>query len=75
MSKEKYADETQEKHSVDPSYYDGPQKNPFSMSRFLYNGKEGTVLGRSAESWGKIESWIFQSERNSIKFPIQKTIV
>lgn len=52
MSKEKYADEYQEKHSVDPAFF-GPQKEPFS--RYLYNKKDGTVLGRNTESWGKIE--------------------
>lgn len=54
MSKEKYVSEKQEKHLNEPSYYDGPQKNPFKWSRFIYNGKEGTVLGRDCGSWVKI---------------------
>lgn len=58
MSKEKYANEKQEKYLNEPSYFDGPQNNPFKWSSFLYNGKEGTVLGRDCGSWGKITNWI-----------------
>lgn len=58
MSKEKYASEKQERHSIDPAFFDGPQQEKFRLSRFIYNSREGTVLGRNTESWGKaIRSW------------------
>lgn len=50
MSKQKYAE--QEKKSVDPSFFESHRPEP--LSRFIYNRKEGTVLGRNFESWGKI---------------------
>lgn len=53
MSKEKYQSEKQPK-SVDPAFFDGPKKQPFS--HFIYNKREGTFLGRNAESWSKLKN-------------------
>lgn len=56
MSKEKYIDDSQEKKSINSAFFDGPRPEPFRLSRFIYNKREGTVLGRNTESWGKIYS-------------------
>lgn len=49
MSKEKYP----AAQHVDPAFFDGPQKQKFST--FVYNRREGTILGRNTESWSKIK--------------------
>lgn len=51
MSKTKY--DPEEKKSVDPAFFDR-QPDPFKLSRFIYNKKEGSYCGRTPESWGKI---------------------
>lgn len=56
MSKEKYVDEKQEKTSINSAFFDGPQKAPFKFWRYIYNRKEGTILGRNTESWSKLNS-------------------
>lgn len=50
MSKRKF---TEEKTSIDPEFFRTPKQKTFVQ--FLYDGKEGTVMGRNAKSWGKIE--------------------
>lgn len=50
MSKRKF---TEEKTSIDPEFFDTPKQKTFMQ--ILYDRKEGTVLGRDAKSWGKIE--------------------
>lgn len=55
MSKEKYFDDSQDKKSVNSAFFDGPRQEKFKLSRFIYNKREGTVLGRNTESWGKIK--------------------
>lgn len=50
MSQRKF---TEEKPSIDPEFFRTPKQKPFIQ--ILYDRKEGTVLGRNAKSWGKIE--------------------
>lgn len=49
MAKDKYASNQQ----IDPSFFDRPKPPPFKCTRFIYNSKEGTICGRTIESWGK----------------------
>lgn len=56
MTKEKYFDDSQDKKSINSAFFDSPQPEPFKLTRFIYNKREGTVLGRNTESWGKIMS-------------------
>ena len=35
------------------------QKQPFILSKFLYNEQKGTVLDRDANSWGKDLLFLF----------------
>ena len=56
MTKEKYFDDSQDKKSVNSAFFDGSRHEPFKLTRFIYNRREGTVLGRNSESWGKIKS-------------------
>lgn len=51
MSKEKYGSEKLERPEIDPAFFDHREK--FKLSRFVYNKREGTVLGRDTESWSK----------------------
>lgn len=51
MSKRKF---TEEKTTIDPEFFETPKQKPFMQ--ILYDKKEGTVLGRNAKSWGKIDS-------------------
>lgn len=50
MSKIKHNPE--EKTSIDPAFFDQRQQ-PFNLSAFIYNKKEGTYFGRTTDSWGK----------------------
>lgn len=50
MSKRKF---TEEKTSIDPAFFETPKPKTFMQN--IYDKKEGTVLGRNAKSWGKIE--------------------
>lgn len=51
MSKSKYNPD--EKTSIDPAFFDRSQQEPFSISKFIYNKKDGSYFGRTTESWGK----------------------
>lgn len=38
---------------VDEPFYVRRQPDPVPFSKFLYNSEKGTVMGRTAGSWGK----------------------
>lgn len=51
MSKSKYNPE--EKTSIDPAFFDRSHQEPFKLSKFIHNKKDGTYFGRTTDSWGK----------------------
>lgn len=61
MYKDKYESQMKSENSA---FFDRPRSKPFRITEFIYNKREGTVLGRNTESWSKLATITMISAKN-----------